>query len=216
MSNIPTEGRLLSNNNIESINSEIIFDTIEHYIGVDTVDNIFQVTDNTYLIKLKDINNCVQLCTLLNKTQLYNNIINVEYLDINTIIPMLDTSEVNTSEVNTSEVNIDESTKVNTDGVNTSEVNIDESTKVNTDGVNTDGVNTDESTKVNTDGVNTDESTKVNTDGVNTSEVNIDESTKVNTDGVNTDKVNTNESTGIYNYIYSKFARVFNVFTSLK
>ena len=98
MSNIPNEGCLISNNNIELINSETMFDTIEHYMGVDTVDNIFQVTNNTYLIKLKDINNCKLLCNLLNKMQLYNNIIKVEYLDINTLIPILDTREVHTSE----------------------------------------------------------------------------------------------------------------------
>ena len=86
MSNIPSSSILSTQYNLddiddtEPVNSEVIYATIENYIGVNTVDNIFQVSENNYLVKLKYINDVKNLCNLLNKMQIGNNIIKVEAL----------------------------------------------------------------------------------------------------------------------------------------
>ena len=85
LSNIPTfAAPILSvdeQNNLVLVNSEVILDTVEYYIGLDTVDNIFQVSECSYLVKIKDFDNCTKLCDLINQMQINNNIIKVEYLD---------------------------------------------------------------------------------------------------------------------------------------
>ena len=65
MSNIPSKILINIDNNkkynideiddLEIINSESIYDTIHHYIGNNTVENIFQVSENNYLVKMKNI-----------------------------------------------------------------------------------------------------------------------------------------------------------------
>ena len=87
MSNIPSLSILSTQYNLddiddtEPVNSEVIYATIENYIGINTVDNIFQVSENNYLVKLKYINDVKNLCNLLNKMQIGNNIIKVESLN---------------------------------------------------------------------------------------------------------------------------------------
>jgi len=87
LSNIPTLAEPIIQNvsslggNLIAVNSEVIFDTVEYYIGLDTVDNVFQVSEYSYLVKIKDLDNCTKLCDLINQMEINNNIIKVEYLD---------------------------------------------------------------------------------------------------------------------------------------
>jgi len=86
MSNIPLTAIPVANNKmddideIETVNSEVMYDTIQHYIGLNTVDNIFQVTESNYIVKMKKIQDIAKMCNLLNKMQINNNVIKVEAL----------------------------------------------------------------------------------------------------------------------------------------
>jgi hypothetical protein len=86
MSNIPLTAIPVANNKmddideIETVNSEVMYDTIQHYIGLNTVDNIFQVTESNYIVKMKKIKDIAKMCNLLNKMQINNNVIKVEAL----------------------------------------------------------------------------------------------------------------------------------------
>ena len=86
MSNIPLTAIPVANNKmddideIETVNSEVMYDTIQHYIGLNTVDNIFQVTESNYIVKMKKLDNIPKMCNLLNKMQINNNVIKVEAL----------------------------------------------------------------------------------------------------------------------------------------
>ena len=53
MSNIPLNGNLVSDDSIEKINSNAILDTLEQYIGLNTIDNVIQVSEQNYLVKIK-------------------------------------------------------------------------------------------------------------------------------------------------------------------
>ena len=92
MSNIPSKVlTIIDDNNkkynindiddIEIINSESIYDTINHYIGDNSVNNVFQVSENNYLVKMKNIYDSKKLCDILNKMQIGDNIIKVELLN---------------------------------------------------------------------------------------------------------------------------------------
>ena len=86
MSNIPLTAIPVANikiddiDEIEPINSEVMYDTIQHYIGLNTVDTIFQVTESIYIVKMNNLNDIVRMCNLLNKMQINNNEIKVEAL----------------------------------------------------------------------------------------------------------------------------------------
>jgi len=85
MSNIPIKTLIFNNiddiDDFELITSEIIYDTIQKYIGINTIDNVFQVSDNNYLIKMINIFDSIKLCNSLNKMQIGSNIIKVELLN---------------------------------------------------------------------------------------------------------------------------------------
>ena len=109
MSNIPTTIISGSNDNTsdtadindidntEIVNSEIMYDTIQHYIGLNTVDTIFQVSDDNYLVKMKNIYDSEKVCHLLNKMQISNNIIKVELLNP---LPVVVVEEINENNEN--------------------------------------------------------------------------------------------------------------------
>ena len=90
LSNIPTEAIPIikkSNDNPETVNSEVMFDTIEHYIGINTVCNVLQVSPSSYLVKFNSYNKSKQLCDLINakmigKTIIRADLINKENLDL--------------------------------------------------------------------------------------------------------------------------------------
>ena len=87
ISNVPENAIPIINNDIndidilEPVNSETIYNTVEYYIGSDTVDNIFQVSPLAYLVKMKKESNSKILCNKLNKMQIGSNIIKVELLN---------------------------------------------------------------------------------------------------------------------------------------
>jgi len=87
MSNIPSVSIITSNYNLddidntEPVNSEVMYSTIENYIGINTVDSVFQVSEYNYLVKLKIINDAKKLCDLLNKMQIGSNVIKVELIN---------------------------------------------------------------------------------------------------------------------------------------
>ena len=76
LSNIPTLAKPRLYRKSMIVDSEVIFDTIEYYIGSDTVDSVLQVSEYNYLVKIKDLDNCKKLCDLINRMQINNNIIN--------------------------------------------------------------------------------------------------------------------------------------------
>ena len=86
MSNIPIRAISIANNkmddidNLENVDSEVISETIEHYIGLNKVDDTLQVSETIFLVKMKDINDSKIVCNLLNKMQIGENIIKVELL----------------------------------------------------------------------------------------------------------------------------------------
>ena len=86
MSNIPIRAISIANNkmddidNLENVDSEVITETIEHYIGLNKVDDTLQVSETIFLVKMKDINDSKIVCYLLNKMQISENIIKVELL----------------------------------------------------------------------------------------------------------------------------------------
>ena len=90
LSNIPTEAIPIikkSNDNPETVNSEVMFDTVEHYIGINTVCNVLQVSPSSYLVKFNSYNKSKQLCDLINakmigETIIRADLINKENLDL--------------------------------------------------------------------------------------------------------------------------------------
>ena len=70
-----------NNNNIIIVDEEAIYDTIEMYAGENTVLSIIKIDTNTYLAKLKDINDARYLCSIIHKMQIETNIIRVEMLE---------------------------------------------------------------------------------------------------------------------------------------
>ena len=68
-------------NNIIIVDEEAIYDTIEMYVGKNTVLSIIKIDTNTYLAKLKDINDARYLCSIIHKMQVETNIIRVEMLE---------------------------------------------------------------------------------------------------------------------------------------
>jgi hypothetical protein len=69
-----------NNNTINYVNSEVIFDTVEKYIGLDTIVNVFQVSEHNYLVRFKSYDDSIKTCNMLNKMQIGENIIKVELL----------------------------------------------------------------------------------------------------------------------------------------
>ena len=86
MANIPSFAIPIANNNIDNIdnmepvNSEVILETLEHYNGLSTIDNVFQVSPSNYLVKFKSYDDCKKICVILNKMQISDKIIKVELL----------------------------------------------------------------------------------------------------------------------------------------
>jgi hypothetical protein len=80
-SNIPNIGQQTIDNKINSIDNVSIYDTIEHYIGNDTVVDVIQIDNDKYLAKFKDIKDAEKLCNLIHKMMIDPNIIRVEIID---------------------------------------------------------------------------------------------------------------------------------------
>ena len=81
ISNIPELASEVCNKKIVIVNEEAIYDTVELYTGENTVLSIIKIDTNTYLAKLKDINDARYLCSIIHKMQVETNIIRVEMLE---------------------------------------------------------------------------------------------------------------------------------------
>ena len=105
LSNIPNSAKQILDNKLTNINSEIIYDTIEHYIGKDTVLNVIQIDSDKYLAKFNNNNDAEKLCTLIHKMLIEQNIIKAEILKNDTYTDS--DSDTNTNiDTNTDTVNI--------------------------------------------------------------------------------------------------------------
>ena len=80
LSNIPSVGHHKIDNKINYIDNISIYDTIEHYIGNDTVENVIQIDNDKYLAKFTDINDAEKLCNLIHNMMIDPNIIRVEMI----------------------------------------------------------------------------------------------------------------------------------------
>ena len=106
LSNIPSVGHQKIDNKINYIDNISIYDTIEHYIGNDTVENVIQIDNDKYLAKFKDINDAEKLCNLTHNMMIDPNIIRVEMIvnmtntEISDIIDDTDTTNTNTNTTN--------------------------------------------------------------------------------------------------------------------
>ena len=81
LSNIPERADQLYNKTTINIDAESIYDTIEVYTGSDTVLSVIKINNNTYLAKLKDINDARYVCSIIHNMQIEKNIIKVEMLE---------------------------------------------------------------------------------------------------------------------------------------
>ncbi len=79
--NIPECANSLYNTKIVPITACSIFDTVEHYIGENTVSHVFKFTLDKYLIKLNNKNNSLILNEKINNMLIGNNIIRVIILE---------------------------------------------------------------------------------------------------------------------------------------
>ena len=111
LSNIPNRAKQVVDNKLNTIDIESIYDTVEHYIGKNSVINVIQIDNDKYLIKFKDndnnssghgsghssgngsnsdkdkdINNdAKKLCHLIHNMMIEPNIIRAEILEHNTL-----------------------------------------------------------------------------------------------------------------------------------
>jgi hypothetical protein len=81
ISNIPELATQINNNNITIVDEEGIYDTVEMYTGNNSVLSIIKIDTNTYLAKLKHMNDARYLCSIIHKMQVETNIIRVEMLE---------------------------------------------------------------------------------------------------------------------------------------
>lgn len=79
--NIPESANSLYNTKIVPITACSIFDTVEHYIGENTVSHVFKFTIDKYLIKLNNKNDSLILNEKINNMLIGNNIIRVIILE---------------------------------------------------------------------------------------------------------------------------------------
>jgi hypothetical protein len=119
LSNIPERADQLYNKTTIDIDAESIYDTIEVYTGSDTVLSVIKINNNTYLAKLKDINDARYVCSIIHNMQIEKNIIKVEMLENLEHCFNEDNigSDTNTTDTNTTsniDIDIDSSTYVDT------------------------------------------------------------------------------------------------------
>jgi hypothetical protein len=115
LSNIPNSAKQIIDNKKNNIDVESIFDTIEHYIGKDTVLNVIQIDSDKYLVKFNDDNNhdnnddnnnAEKLCHLIHNMMIEPNIIRAELLKNRDELDTLDSIDIkNNKRLTTSTIN---------------------------------------------------------------------------------------------------------------
>ena len=82
ISNIPELAIQKINNSITIVDEESIYDTIDYYIKTTNgILSVVKIDTNTYLAKLKNINDARYLCSIIHDMQVETNIIRVEMLE---------------------------------------------------------------------------------------------------------------------------------------
>jgi len=78
-----TEKDVDINNNINNdiVDAHVIFDTLEHYSGIDTISKVIKVSPSAYLAKFKLYNDSKKLCKLIDGKMIGSNIIRADLLD---------------------------------------------------------------------------------------------------------------------------------------
>ena len=116
ISNIPNIAKnsiYINNNNnnknfINVIDSESIYDTIEHYIGNNTLLTVIQIDSDKYLAKFKNINDAKKLCNLINNMMIEPNIIKAELIDVVDTMDTMDTMDTIDTNLEKETINVKE------------------------------------------------------------------------------------------------------------
>ena len=81
ISNFPTESITVDNVNEKiKVTPENMYDTIELHSGENSVDNVRQITYDTYLVKFKVSEDKIKICNMINNANICGNVIKVQLL----------------------------------------------------------------------------------------------------------------------------------------
>jgi len=196
--NIININNLNNIDNIEYINSEIIFDTVESCIEFDTVDNVFQTSYSSYMVKFKLFSNSIRVCNILNNKQIGDNIIKVELLNENPIEVEVKPMEV---EVKPVEVEVEV------------EVEVDVEVKQLEENIIKDTIEIPIETSITNSNIESFELISDNSEIKNNTD-NTDNTNIINNKSLEIDAENDNYLVADIAYnIYNKFSRIFNIFS---
>ena len=130
LSNIPERADQLYNKTTINIDAESIYDTIEVYTGSDTVLSVIKINNNTYLAKLKDINDARYVCSIIHNMQIEKNIIKVEMLE--NLEHCLNEDNIASNTTSDIDIDKDSSTYLDNTIINNTNTNTNTNTKTNT------------------------------------------------------------------------------------
>ena len=80
ISNMPEYGIINGKETFEKIDSKIIYDTMEEFGGESTVNQVFQISTDKYLVKFSNDSVANKVCNQINNTIVGKNLIRVEYI----------------------------------------------------------------------------------------------------------------------------------------
>ena len=80
LSNVPEYTNTRENSNFQLINCEHIYDTMVYYVDDNSVLNVFQVSNSSYLIQFVDDDIAIYICDLLHNNMICSNVIRLEYI----------------------------------------------------------------------------------------------------------------------------------------
>ena len=80
ISNIPEYGIISGKETFEKIDSKIIYDTMEEFGGECTVNQVFQISTDKYLVKFSNDSVADKVCKQINNMIVGKNLIRVEYI----------------------------------------------------------------------------------------------------------------------------------------
>jgi hypothetical protein len=82
ISNMPEYGIIIGKETFEKIDSNIIYDTMEEFGGECTVNQVFQISTDKYLVKFINDSVADKVCKQINNMIVGKNLIRVEYMPI--------------------------------------------------------------------------------------------------------------------------------------
>ena len=105
--NVPSHGTTVCGNFIQ-LDCEAIYDTLVQYAIENTVKSVFQISADTYLIKMNSNDNAIELCNLLNEKLLEGKVIKVEYIEpLSNGIKLVRNKSQSTNGYNVNDIDID-------------------------------------------------------------------------------------------------------------